>query len=236
MKKINGNANILIITAPSGTGKTTLTRRLVGEVPNIKVSVSVTTRAKRPGEENGIHYWFVNEEEFKQHVEANRLVEWVKLFGHYYGTTKDEIQRIIQAGQRVLLEIDVEGAHHVQNIYPESCTIFILPPTILSLWTRLSQRGTDTLPSKWRRLNTAKEELLQGKNFQHFIINDNLENAYAELKNLVLNNQAVKLSHSEGVRHCMKLNEEFETADWLVELRKKFKEEDATEHQRRSRS
>lgn len=218
----NETANILIITAPSGTGKTTLTQRLIKEAPEVKVSVSVTTRPQRRGEENGVHYWFINEDVFKTYVNNHRLIEWVKLWGHYYGTTKEEIERITKSGNRVLLEIDVEGAQNVRNMYPQSCTIFILPPSIQSLWTRLSKRGTDDLPTKWRRLRTAKEELLQGRSFQYFIVNDDLEKAYSELKNLVIHNQAVKLSHAEGVKHCMILNDEFEHAGWLKELRKKI--------------
>lgn len=202
-------SSIIIVTAPSGTGKTTLTRRLVRESQDLSFSVSVTTRSKREGENNGEHYWYVDEKTFKQYVEENRMVEWANVFGNLYGTTKDEIKRIHDRQQRALLEIDVQGAKSIREIYKDACAIFIMPPSIESLWERLRLRGTDSLEVRWRRLQTAGEELQAGKNFQHFIINEHLETAFSELYNLVEKGKPVSLSYEAGVHHCNELIKEF---------------------------
>lgn len=202
-------SSILIVTAPSGTGKTTLTRRLVKETPSLSFSVSVTTRPMRKGENNGEHYWYVDERTFMQYVNEQRMVEWANVFGNLYGTTKEEIKRIHDKGQRALLEIDVQGAKNIRKQYPDACSLFIMPPSIATLWERLKQRGTDSLEVRWRRLRTAYAELVAGKDFQHFIINDSLEKAFSELKNLVVYGKPVNLTHEEGIRHCQRLVDEF---------------------------
>lgn len=202
-------SSILIVTAPSGTGKTTLTRRLIKETPSLSFSISVTTRPIRKGEINGEHYWYVDERTFMQLVQEQRMVEWANVFGNLYGTTKDEIKRIHEHGQRALLEIDVQGAKNIRKQYPEACAIFIMPPSVAALWERLKLRGTDSLEVRWRRLQTAYNELLAGKDFQHFIINDNLEKAFSELKNLVADGKPVTLTREEGMRFLQKLIDEF---------------------------
>ena len=208
-------SSIVIITAPSGTGKTTLTRRLVSEVPTLSFSVSMTTRPIRTGEKNGEHYWFVDRENFLRQVDQGRLAEWADVFGNLYGTTKDEIARILKLGHQALLEIDVQGAKNIRAQYPDACAIFIMPPSIQDLWERLRKRGTDSLTVCKRRLKTAGEELKEGKNFQHFIINDKLDRAFSELKNLVRDGQAVSLTYEQGLHHCNALIDEFNQIDWL---------------------
>ncbi len=209
---------VIIVTAPSGTGKTTLTRRLVAETQNISFSVSMTTRTKRVGELDGQHYRFVSRQDFMDRVQKGQMLEWAEVFGNLYGTTKDEITRIVNQGDTALLEIDVQGAKNIRVQYPDACAVFIMPPTIDSLWNRLCQRGTDNFEVRKRRLMTAKEELKHAENFSHFIINDDLERAFAELKNLVTHGQAVGLSYNEGVIHCKNLLTEFNKAEWIAKI------------------
>lgn len=209
---------VIIVTAPSGTGKTTLTRRLVAETKNVSFSVSMTTREKRVGEIDGQHYRFVTRQDFMDRVQKGQMVEWAEVFGNLYGTTKDEISRILNKGDAALLEIDVQGAKNIQAQYPDASAIFIMPPTIDSLWHRLCQRGTDNFEVRKRRLLTAKEELKHAQNFSHFIINDDLERAFAELKNLVIHGKAVSLSYEDGITHCKNLLAEFNKAEWIAKI------------------
>ncbi len=208
--------SIVIITAPSGTGKTTLTRRLVKEIPHLSFSVSVTTRPIRVGEVDGEHYWFMNRDTFLQKVKNGDMVEWAEVFGNFYGTTKDEITRIQKLGHQALLEIDVQGAKNIRKQYPDACAIFIMPPSIKVLWSRLCNRGTDSFDVRKRRLNTAGKELQEGTNFEHFIVNDELEKAFAELKDLVENGAPVSLSPDEGRKHCARLIEEFNDMEGFI--------------------
>lgn len=205
---------IIIVAAPSGTGKTTLTRRLVKENPNLSFSVSLTTRPQRMGEQDGEHYHFVDKETFMRYADDGQLVEWANVFGNLYGTSKEEVSRILTEKKRVLLEIDVQGSKNIRNLYPEVCDVFILPPTVETLWKRLALRGTDELDVRWRRLKTAREEILEGRSFRHFIINDNLEQAFSELSNLVIHGKNVSLTTKEGIRHCNSLLKEFERINW----------------------
>jgi guanylate kinase len=211
------HSSIIIVTAPSGTGKTTLTRRLVSEAKDIRFSVSITTRPIRKGELDGEHYWYLDEKAFMKLVNEQRMVEWANVFGNLYGTSKDEIKRILDLGERALLEIDVQGAENIRKQYPDACDIFIMPPSVEALWSRLKTRGTDSLDVRWRRLKTAKAELKAGRSFRHFIINDDLEKAYTELKNLVMNGNELPLSYKKGVEHCDQLIREFEKAEWNSE-------------------
>jgi len=223
--------SIVIVTAPSGTGKTTLTRRLIKETPDLSFSVSVTTRPMRKGETDGEHYWFVNRDTFLQKEKNGDLIEWAEVFGNFYGTTKQEIKRIEALGHKALLEIDVQGAKNVRSQYPNSCSIFIMPPSLKDLWQRLSQRGTDTLEVRMCRLYTAGKELAEGKAFQHFIINDNLEKAFSELKNLVMYGQAASLTYEQGLKHCAALIEEFNHLDWLPESLTREGDDDMRKHE-----
>ncbi len=207
-------SSVIIVTAPSGTGKTTLTRRLVKENPSLSFSISITTRPIRKGETDGVHYWYVDEKRFMEHEKNHDLVEWARVFGNLYGTSKAEIERIHKQGRRALLEIDVQGAKKIRKDYADACAIFIMPPSIEILWNRLKLRGTDSLEVRWRRLKTAQEEILAGKNFEHFIINDDLERAYGELQNLVIKGRPVTLTHEEGLKHCQSLIDELQKHPW----------------------
>jgi guanylate kinase len=212
------HSSVYVVTAPSGTGKTTLNRRLIQDIPDLTLSVSHTTRPVRPGEINGDHYWFTSVESFKEDIEHHKMLEWAEVFGNYYGTSLSELNRIHQKGCRALLEIDVQGWAQARVKIPEALGIFILPPSISDLWKRLSARGTDSLPTRIRRLKTARKELDHSDQYQFFILNDDLDSAYQELKNLIQGTSEPKLDFSKGLAFSKKLKEEFDSAHWIKEI------------------
>lgn len=208
---MNVHASILVVTAPSGAGKTTLNKRLTQEVGDMEFSVSHTTRKQRFGEKEGEHYYFVDKQEFERMVHQKELLEWAKVHQDLYGTSKNEIHRILKKGHRILFEVDVQGAVQIAQVYPEAQLLFILPPSIQSLKDRLKKRGANTDEETAIRLGKAKMEIEEGKkHFQHFIVNDDLEKAYQELYNFVTLGQPLKLKRGEGKKYCEKLLEEFD--------------------------
>ncbi|MGN6292256.1 MAG: guanylate kinase [Chitinophagaceae bacterium] len=178
---------IIIITAPSGAGKTSITRYLLNKYPQLAFSISAATRSKRDYETDGVDYYFLTAEDFKQKIQQGEFVEWEMVYeGKYYGTLKAELQRIWDNHQCPLLDIDVKGAIHVQQQYPDtSLTIFIEPPSVAELKRRLESRGTETAESLQARVNKASYEISFKDHFNKNIINDNLEKACAEADGIV---------------------------------------------------
>jgi guanylate kinase len=168
---------LFIVAAPSGAGKTTLVRQLLAREPEICLSISYTTRAPRPGEENGREYHFVDTAHFEAMIAANDFLEWARVHDHYYGTSRSWIEAKRATGQDVLLEIDWQGAAQVREIFPEAIGIFILPPSMKALAQRLTDRGTDSAEVICRRLAAAKEEIGHVDAFDYVIINDDLQTA-----------------------------------------------------------
>ena len=175
----NTNHKILIITAPSGAGKTSITHYLMQSFPQLAFSVSATTRKARVTETNGADYHFISEDDFKQKIQHNEFVEWEMVYeGKYYGTLKNELQRIWDMDKIPVLDIDVKGAIHVQQQFPEnSLTLFIEPPSVDELKKRLESRGTETAETLAARINKAAYELSFKDQFDNYIINDNLAHA-----------------------------------------------------------
>jgi guanylate kinase len=170
---------IIIITAPSGAGKTSITRFLLKEFPQLAFSVSAATRNNRADEKNGVDYYFMNVEEFTRKIQHNEFVEWEMVYeGKYYGTLKSELERIWNNNQVPVLDIDVKGAIHVQQQYPDTTlSIFVEPPSVEELKRRLSSRGTETAESLQARVNKASYEISFKHHFHKIILNDNLEGA-----------------------------------------------------------
>ncbi|MCC6692599.1 MAG: guanylate kinase [Chitinophagaceae bacterium] len=180
---------ILIITAPSGAGKTSITHHLLQKFPQLAFSISAATRQPRSYEKNGVDYYFMSEEEFKQKIKAKDFAEWEMVYeGKYYGTLKSELERIWKNSQVPILDIDVKGALHVQSQYPvNTFSIFIEPPSIEELKKRLMSRGTETEETLAARINKASYEISFKGTFNAVIINDNLAQAFAKAEEVVKN-------------------------------------------------
>jgi len=178
---------ILIITAPSGAGKTSITHYLMQQFPQLAFSISAATRQARGNEQNGVDYYFISEAEFQQKIKQKEFAEWEMVYeGKYYGTLKSELERIWQNNQVPVLDIDVKGAIHVQNQYPiNTLSLFIEPPSVEELKKRLESRGTETLESLTARVNKASYEISFKGHFDEVIVNDNLDKACAEALKLV---------------------------------------------------
>ena len=180
---------ILIITAPSGAGKTSITRSLMEELPVLSFSVSATTRNARSNEKEGFDYYFISLEEFKSKIKNKEFAEWEMVYeGKYYGTLKSELKRIWSLNKVPVLDIDVKGAIHVQQQYPENTlSIFVEPPSVEELKSRLESRGTETEDSLNARVNKAAYEISFKNNFDKIIMNDDLEKACIQAKSIVVN-------------------------------------------------
>ncbi|MBU3713555.1 MAG: guanylate kinase [Ferruginibacter sp.] len=178
---------ILIITAPSGAGKTSITRHLMKRFSSLEFSVSATTRQPRNSEKDGVDYYYIGTEDFKQKIQQKEFAEWEMVYeGKYYGTLKSELKRIWALQKVPVLDIDVKGAIHVQKQYPENTlSIFIEPPSVEELKKRLEGRGTETPESLNARINKAAYEISFKDQFDKVILNDNLENASATACELV---------------------------------------------------
>ena len=178
---------IIIITAPSGAGKTSITHHLMQQFPQLAFSVSAATRQARGTEKNGVDYYFLSEAEFKQKIQHDEFVEWEMVYeGKYYGTLKAELQRIWDNHQIPILDIDVKGAIHVKQQYPDAAlTIFIEPPSVPELKKRLESRGTETAESLAARVSKASYEISFKDHFDKSIINDDLEKARRQAVEIV---------------------------------------------------
>ncbi len=182
---MNRTGNVYIVSAPSGTGKTTLCHIIMQTFDNISYSISHTTRKPRNGEVHGIDYYFVLKEEFETMVKEDKLAEWAEVHGNYYGTSVKFIRECLEAGSDVLLDIDVNGAKQIVKKFPEAATIFIMPPSIEILKERLLSRGTDSLKTIERRIKNAEDEIAENNFYRHIVVNDNLDVAGNEIKELI---------------------------------------------------
>ncbi|HEY2637620.1 MAG TPA: guanylate kinase [Solirubrobacteraceae bacterium] len=179
------NPGVYVITGPSGVGKGTLIKNLLARVPELELSVSATTRPPRPGEEDGVAYHFLTPEEFDARVAAGDFVEHAEYAGRRYGTLRSELQRRLDAGVPVVLEIEVQGARQIREAMPEAVQVFIVPPSREALRARLTGRGTDDTEEVERRLAMAESELEAHDEFDHEVVNDRLERALEDLVQIV---------------------------------------------------
>jgi guanylate kinase len=178
-------ARVFVITGPSGVGKGTLIRGVMERLPELELSVSATTRAPRPGEQDGRDYHFLAPEEFERRVQAGDFVEHADYAGRRYGTLRSELEQRVRRGAPVVLEIEVQGARQVRAAMPEAVQVFIAPPSLDALRTRLIGRGTDGSEEVERRLGVAEQELAAREEFAHVVVNDRLEDALEELAEIV---------------------------------------------------
>jgi len=186
---------MLVISAPSGAGKSTLCDKLVHDFPNILYSISCTTRPPRGDEKDGVHYYFLTKKEFKKRIKRGEFLEYAKVLGYYYGTLEDTVLYTMEQGNHIVLDIDVQGVAKIRNsikllhenhpIRIGFVDIFILPPSLEELERRLRGRGTDSEDVIQKRLRNAKKEMDQANLYAFRIVNDDLDRAYTELKNII---------------------------------------------------
>jgi len=177
--------HLFIIAAPSGGGKSTLCHRVLKRFPEMRYSVSFTTRQRRRGEQDGVDYHFINKRDFKNGIKSGKWAEWAVVHGNYYGTSADFLADALAAGRDILLDLDVQGARQILARYPNSVAIFILPPSLEVLRERLEARGTDSAESIAIRLKNAAEEIAQQDMFHHIIVNERLSKAVQELISII---------------------------------------------------
>jgi guanylate kinase len=178
--------HLFVLSAPSGTGKSTLARRLVRELPDLVFAVSHTTRAPRPGERDGVDYVFVDDLRFDAMLAGGQFLEWVELFGHRYGLSREWLDRQRAAGKDLLLDLDSNGARKLRQALPESVTVLLLPPSARELARRLRGRGTETGAQLALRLDRARQELSCYPEYDYLVVNDDVNLAFRELEAVVL--------------------------------------------------
>ena len=185
MVPMKQKGKLFVITGPSGVGKgTVLGKFFEKNKEEIIYSISATTRKARPGEVDGVNYFFISKEEFEKEIENGEFLEWANYSGNYYGTKKSFVEKTLNKGINVLLEIEAQGAHNVMQSHPECVSIFIAPPNLDELEKRLRGRNTESEEAIISRLNAVKRELEEAKNFKYIITNNEVEQAFLELQNI----------------------------------------------------
>jgi guanylate kinase len=186
LKAKDRGGKVVVVSGPSGVGKSTICKEAVNRLSNARLSVSVTTRPKGESEVDGQDYWFISEEQFQQRVKRGLLLEYAEVFGHLYGTPKDKVEEALQAGETIILEIDVQGAKQVKVIYPDAVMIFILPPSQKALAERMNLRGREDTEATEERLDGASTEIAAAwQYYEHMVINDDLEQAVEEMVQII---------------------------------------------------
>ena len=176
---------LFVISGSSGVGKGTVIKEFLKKHPDFKLSVSCTTRNPREGEIDGVNYFFLTKEEFKQCIERDEFLEWAEFSGNMYGTQKAYVERKLNEGKNLILEIDTQGALKVKSIMPEAQLIFILPPSVEELEARLRGRHTETEEAIQKRLETVKSEMKNAEHFDYKIVNDSIDNAVIEIERII---------------------------------------------------
>lgn len=183
---------LVIISAPSGTGKSTICRKLLGKRKDLRYSISCTTRAPRPGEKNGKHYFFLDKEEFKRKIQRNEFLEWAEVHENYYGTPRQFIEQTAKEGFHIVLAIDVQGAAAIRRKMPEAILVFVAPPSLETLKERMAARR-DHSENIAKRLASSKGELSAAKNYDYLVVNDDLEKAVHEI-DCIITAEALRMS------------------------------------------
>ncbi len=176
---------LILFSAPSGTGKNTIIKEILAQRKNLAYSVSTTTRKNRPGEKNGVHYWFISIEQFRKEIDGNAFLEYAEVLGNFYGTSRREIDRILSDGKTPVMDIDVQGARILLQKKIPMLTIFLKPPSIEILRQRLTARGTESAKEIERRIQLAIEEIHAEPEFDYAVTNDLLEKAIAEVLSII---------------------------------------------------
>ena len=176
---------IIVVSAPSGSGKTTIVSRLLEKKTGLRRSVSCTTRLPREGESNKEDYIFLSKEEFRDKIDRGEFLEWEENFGNYYGTTRRQVEEAIEEGEDIILSIDVKGARRVKRAFPESISVFVMPPSREELAARIKKRNTDAEEQVSIRLNESEKEIASANEYDYLIVNDDLDKAVDELAYII---------------------------------------------------
>ena len=183
---MQNRGHLFVLSAPSGTGKSTLIDRSCRELPNIWHSISATTRTRRDYEQDGVHYYFMEKPRFDELIARDELLEWACVYEECYGTPAEAVDAHLAGGEDVIMDLDVQGALQVKRRRTEASLVFIMPPSLDELAKRLEQRATETGEDAQFRLSRAEEEMAQCHQFDHVIVNDDLDAAFQDLKNIIL--------------------------------------------------
>ncbi|WP_408955972.1 guanylate kinase [Natroniella sp. ANB-PHB2] len=185
-KEEDRKGNLIVFSGPSAVGKGTVLNALLEDYKDISYSVSATTREARPGEEDGVDYFFMSTKKFKSLIKKNEFIEWAKVHNNYYGTPKKYVEETLANGRDVILEIDIQGAKQVRESFEEGIFVFLAPPSLDELESRIYSRGTESEKAIETRLENANQELKQIKEYDYLIINDRVKNAVKKLKAIIL--------------------------------------------------
>ena len=198
---------LFVISAPSGTGKTSLIQAILEDsaATNTKLGISCTTRKERPKEINGVSYFFITAEKFKDKIKNKELLEYAEVYGNLYGTPKDWVLSVLSKGENVLLELDTQGALQVKESFPKSKTIFIIPPSYEDLSKRLELRAQDSNEEILRRLKEAKKEVNVGKDFDQIVVNNNFEETLNDLKQFIFRGLKPSIDRQDEVNKSLNL-------------------------------
>ena len=182
---LNRKGLLLVVSGPSGAGKGTICKALLNKNDQIKLSVSATTRKPRNGEVHGVNYFFIEKEEFTKMIENGEFLEYAQIYDNFYGTPKAAIIECLEKGQDVILEIEMQGARQIKEVYPEGVFIFVLPPSLEELKSRIVGRGTETQEEIEKRFSCAFEEINQIVNYDYFIVNEDIEKSVSEVEAII---------------------------------------------------
>ena len=182
---LNRKGLLLVVSGPSGAGKGTICKALLNKNDQIKLSVSATTRKPRNGEVHGVNYFFIEKEEFTKMIENGEFLEYAQIYDNFYGTPKAAIIECLEKGQDVILEIEMQGARQIKEVYPEGVIIFVLPPSLEELKSRIVGRGTETQEEIEKRFSCAFEEINQIVNYDYFIVNEDIEKSVSDVEAII---------------------------------------------------
>lgn len=201
---MSSKGSLVVVSAPSGCGKDTIIAKVIEKLgDSAALSVSMTTRDIRPGEKEGVNYYYVSEDEFKQHIENGDLLEYTRYGSNYYGTPIHALKNRLQEGKTVFLIIEVEGGGNVKKVFPDATKIFIIPPSLGELERRLRNRGTDSESAIIKRLEIAREELIRAEEYDYIVENDILENAVNDVLAIVKTQQLKTVNMKNQIREVI---------------------------------